>query len=917
MGVPRWSYGLALLVACAAAPARNPGEAEVRAAPDAGTASTPSLADAGTSALPLFRLPADVHATGERVSLEIIPDHEGFSGQVEIDLVLDRARADLFVSSRELGVLRGTFRGGSHELPIRAEPDDARGIARLITPSGSFPAGPATLRLEFEGRFNGRLVGAYRLKTPAGWAVFTQFEPIDARRAFPCLDEPGFKIPWTVELTVPERLQAFGNAPVAHEETAGNGLKRVQFQPTRPLPSYLVAFAVGDLDVRAAPLLAADSIRARSLQIRGIASKGRGDELGYALRSARELVPLLERWFGLPYPYEKLDLVAEPDFVYGGMENPGLITFSETALLAQEGQASEDDRFWVAMVVAHELSHSWFGDLVTMRFWDDLWLNESFATFLTPEIVGGWKPRLGAEMVALESALRAMKNDELESSAPMRRPIRSEGDITGSDEAVIYPKGAAVLRMLQGLLGPEAFRAAVRRYLVAHADGNATMEDLVGELSRDRDIRAAAISFIDQPGIPLVRGRVECDARGARLVLHQERARSLGSSSPDLRWVVPVCVRLQNVPGQRCTLLDREQGILDLGTTRCPRWAHLNANGSGYYRWLVPDRAFHALAKEWPALARTERLSAADALFSGALDGAIPAEDVLAHLSPLARDTEPSVPNAAMLFLLKTRLDWTAPEQDDALRAFLRRELRPALDRLGWSVRKGEPSRVTLLRSDLVRFLALDAGDPDVLARAAALGRRWIDAGGKIERGAVPPDLRDSCVRAAGNAGGTATFDALERILRGSDDSNVRYTAALGLAASNDPGLAARARELVVAPGLRSNDRWLIIQQHAKRPELREAMRRWIVTHQKELPAVLPERKLSYLPEVLAGCSEDVSEQLASLGPLVKETPGLEYFVQKAREQTRLCVAVRQVQAPSVAAFLTRAPVVWQRAASR
>jgi ERAP1-like protein len=285
----------------------------------------------------------------------------------------------------------------------------------------------------------------------------------------------------------------------------------------------------------------------------------------------------------------------------------------------------------------------------------------------------------------------------------------------------------------------------------------------------------------------------------------------------------------------------------------------------------------------------------------------VPASDVLARLSALSRDVEPSVPFTVSRFLTRARLDWTTPQEDAAFRALMRRELRPALGRLGWKPRKGEPYREMTLRSDLIAFLALDAADPDVLARAAALGKGWIAAGGKVEQGGVPLDLRDSAVRAAGRAGDAATFDALERILRSSDDGHVRMTAVEGLAAFVEPGLAARAQELILAPGLHSIERWLLIERHATTPELRDPLRRWIVAHQQELPTVLPDTKLHRLPDLLVGCSEEASEQLAgSLGGLAKNVPAFDYSLRKAQERTRVCRAVREIQAPSVASYLAR-----------
>lgn len=906
-----------LLTGCAGAPERREPSAAVRSS-DAGHSAEPPTPAAASRALPLFRLPPDVKPTSQQVSLEVLPDQEEFRGKVEIALQLEASREELWVSSRELRFESGALRTARGTSPVRVEPDDGRGVARIV-PGEKVPAGDATLTLTFSGRYNSRLVGVYRLKTPGGWAAYTQFEAIDARRAFPCFDEPAFKIPWELELVVPEKLQAFANTSELEVVPAGPGLKRIRFRPTRPLPSYLVAFAVGDFDVQTPPPLAPTRIRPGTLQVRGIAPKGRGSELGYALRAGAELLPALEQWFGVAYPYEKLDHLAEPDFAHGAMENAGLITYVDGALLIREQEASTEDRMGVAEVVAHEMAHQWFGDLVTMRFWDDVWLNESFATFMEPEVVGPWDPSLGSEMTALRSALWAMENDELESARAIRQPIRTEGDIQAWDDGVLYPKGAAVLRMFQSLLGRDEFRAGIRRYLEAHRDGNATTEDLLAALSVTRDIGPAFRTFIDQPGIPRIRGQLTCDGRGARLALHQERARPLGSKAPPLLWQVPVCVRAEGLKEQRCTLLTGPDDTLSLPGRSCPRWVHLNAGARGYYRWLLSGREMDGLLRTaWGKLPATERLSAADTLVNGARDGLVPASELLARLPTLVRDADPLVSAKALEFLKGVRGFWSSPELDSRLRASMRAQFRPVLARLGWSPRGGESTQLRTFRATVVEFLALDAGDSDVLARASRLGRAWLGSDGRLHPEAVPPDLRDAAARAMGRAGDARTFDLLEERLKAAGDAATRYSLVMAMASFRQPELAERARALAVSPDLRHWERVVILRAHALTPELRVESWRWVVTHLDALGSTLAENSAQNLASMQMGCSEAEADQLSrDMEPLARSNPGLPYHLKKAVEKTRLCAATRAVQAPSVAAFLSSGAPVQERSVQR
>ena len=897
-------FGWAVLLACASSPPpRAPAVAAPAGAPDAGPSSAMAQGPAGTE--PVFRLPSDVHALAERVSLTVVPDREDFQGRVELSLELVSPRNDLWVSATELQFGQAVLRTTSGEVPVRVEPDPRRSAAR-VSWGGPPISGRATLVLPFSSRFEARLVGLYRLQTRGGWAAYTQFEFIDARRAFPCFDEPGVKIPWDLELTIPQRLTAAANTAVVEERPLEGGLKQVRFGTTRPLPSYLVAFAVGDFDVVSPAPLPADTVRNRPLQIRGIAPKERGPELAYALGSGGQLLQGLERWLGIPYPYEKLDHVAVPDFAFGAMENAGLILYAEKLLLAREGEASLDERLAVARVMTHEMAHHWFGDLVTPRFWDDLWLNESFASFIETEVVGRWNPALGAEISRVEESIFAMRNDELEGSRAIRWPIRTEGDLRAWDPSVIYPKGAGVMSMFQNLLGREVFRKRMGQYVEAHRDGNATTEDLISALSGPgQDIGPALLGFVDQPGVPLIRGEVHCDRTGARIALHQERALPLGSRAGQLRWQVPICARAEGDTQPRCALLGGEEGAIPL-PGRCPRWVHLNAGAKGYYRWLLPLSGMDALLrKAWPRLAPAERLSATDALLSSAVDGAVPAAEVLARLSPLAREPEPSVPYRAMKFLTATRLYWSSPEVEPALRRSMTSEFRPALARLGWAPGRGESPRVAQLRSDVIGFLALDAADPEVLARAARLGRGWVGQDGHVHPDAVSPDLRDVAVRAAARAGGKSEFDAMEARLLASDEATVRLALAGGLGSFLQPALAERARALVLSSKLRLWERFRILSAQAYTPELNSGVMEWLVASQEPLGASMAEADVQILPSLLTWCSEsDAARVNTAFAPLARTYPSLPFQLRKAEERVRLCGAARAVQAPSVAGFL-------------
>jgi alanyl aminopeptidase len=875
--------------------------------PSAAAVAAPSGKAAESAGNPTFRLPGDVRPTRESVELEVVPDREGFSGRVEIALELSQPRSELWISSRGLTLGEGTLNMGGERLPLTADADDAQGAARLRLPH-PVSAGTAILSLTFRGSFDPHLSGLYRVKSVDRWYAFTQFEAVDARRAFPCFDEPAFKIPWDLTLIVPANLVAVANTNVL-EETPSGAMKRLHFRTTRPLPSYLIALAVGDFDVVTPPPLPPNEVRSRPLQMRGIATKGRGGELKYALDAAGDMLVMLERWFGREFPYEKLDHVGTPDFAIGAMENAGLIIYPDKNLLVDPPTASEEQKLEVARVIAHETAHHWFGDLVTMAWWDDLWLNESFAKFMEGLMTTAWAKGSRYDLDLLWLVQRAMKTDEVSSVRPIRPDIKVERDIQGFDPLIVYPKGAQVIAMLEDFLGPDRFRAGIRAYIDAHADGNATAEDLTAALSTvGTDVRPTMGSFIEQPGIPLVRGALRCDGGNPKVTLKQSRNLPLGSpASSEARWDIPVCVRTE-LSGDRhpCLLLRKAEDELPLPQKRCPAWIALNPGAHGYYRWTLPPVQLKALrTRGYRSLTPAERMSLGSNLFAALRSGALPAADVLAALGPLARDPEPAVSREPVPLLKFVREHLVEPGQRSAVEAHMRSLHGPVLARMGWTPKPGEPARVQAFRPWLIDYLAFDAQDRTALERAATLGRAYLGTDGRLHPEAVDPNLVPVAVAAAARTGSTEVFETMVQRLRATEDSNARRVLLDGLAHFPDPDLAERARWVSMEKGVRASEVGIVAAYQAFRmPELRPGAWAWFKAHFEEVAPRLPRNIPQLIANVQQGCTEDEATELEqALGSRLEPYPGGLYTLAKAVEETRVCAAVVARQRQSATEF--------------
>ncbi|MCA9539519.1 MAG: M1 family peptidase, partial [Myxococcales bacterium] len=517
------------------------------------------------------------------LDLTVDPAEAAYAGQAQIAVRLEAARAVVELHGRDLDVDSVTAAVGAAERKGRAVQGPNGGLALVF--AEPLPAGEVTLKLSFRARLPEVPNGLYRVKEGGLWYAFTQFEPMYARQAFPCFDQPEFKTPYRVTLRVPQGQLALANSP---EQSRRDelGLTVFEFAETKPLPTYLVAFAVGEFDVVEAP---ADAIP--NLPLRLVATKGKGRLAKYALERAPVIHKALSDYFGTPHPFAKLDLVAVPNFAAGAMENVGLITFRETLLLLDEASAPANHKMWSQSVIAHEMAHMWFGNEVTLAWWDDLWLNEAFATWTAAWVVASVDPELEMDLERVAGTAWVMDLDAQAHTRSIRQPIAHGGDVHNAFDGITYGKGAAVLRMLESWIGRETFRDGVRAYLAAHAYGTATTSDLLEALARQsgKPVAETAKWFLDQPGTPLVQIDVLCTEGGpATLGLSQRRALPAGSTAPQGEpWHVPMCVRygIGEEVHRECFLLEGKQQTVALHAPGCPAWLSGNDDQRGYYQW--------------------------------------------------------------------------------------------------------------------------------------------------------------------------------------------------------------------------------------------------------------------------------------------------------------------------------------------
>ncbi len=872
-----------------------------------------SGAEAPPEAIPVGRLPEGVAPLAYDLWMEVVPSQERFTGRASIRVRLDAPRRLVWLHGLGLNVTE------AEALPDGAEPvaatwrqenDDGVASLRFAEPIGP---GEVVLSVTYDAAFDRQLKGLYRVDTGGESYAFTQFEATSARLAFPCFDEPRFKTPFDLTLSVRPEHQAIANTTATSTREVG-GMREVRYATTEPLPTYLVAMAVGPLDVVEHAAIPANAVRDRPLPLRGVAARGRGARLAYALEHTGALLAYLEEYFGTPYPYDKLDIIAVPDFASGAMENAGAITFRETLLLLDGESAPEDQRRGFAYVMAHELAHQWFGNLVTMPWWDDIWLNEAFATWMGNKVVRHVHPEYQAHVGMVQSVHGAMRADSLVSARQIRQPIESTHDIRNAFDTITYRKGGGVLEMVERWIGEDVFRDGIREYLRRHRFRTATADDLMDALSQlaGRDVGTPFSTFLMQPGVPLVSAARVCDDAGARVTLRQSRYLPVGSGGErDRVWQIPICVRYGagREVREQCELVTEAEASFSI-EGGCPAWVMPNADAAGYYRWSMPAEDVERLMGAWARLTDRERLSVADNLGAGFDAGTIEAATVLGAYERIAADEARAVATQPMGLLGWARVQLVPEAARGALQRFAERLYTARARRLGWTARGRETGEAGLLRREVLSFLAFTARSASVRREAAERGRRYVGFGGdgRLHPEAVHPDLVEVALSVAVQEGDAAFFDHLLALFRASDDALFRSHALGALGATHDPELGRRALELALDPGVRVNEVTDTLSAQLSMIETRA--RAWAFMRERfdEVFARVATTRAGYAPWYVAGfCSEaEAGEVRAFFEPRIEALPGGPRNLRGALEAIELCTARVSAQRASAEAFFAR-----------
>ncbi|HXM42841.1 MAG TPA: M1 family metallopeptidase [Bryobacteraceae bacterium] len=857
---------------------------------------------------PKLRLPDDVRPVRYRADLTVIPQQDAFTGKIEIDLDVRKPADVIWLNARNLTIdtAEVTSGGQTHAAKVQTGGDNFAGFA----PASQIPAGPAQLRIEYHGVINkAGSDGLFKQQDAGTWYVYSQFESIEARKAFPCFDEPGFKTPWQLTLHVNKSDAAVSNTPVQSETEEPDGRKKVVFGETKPLPSYLVALGVGPFD-----FVDAGKVGKNQTPLRMITPKGKAAQAKYAAEVTGPLLAELEDYFGVPYPYDKLDILSVPLFG-GAMENAGLITCLQSVMLRDPAQDSIGRQREYALIIAHEMAHQWFGDLVTTAWWDDIWLNEAFASWMDSKILRHWKPEWNTVIDEQNTRLGAMSGDGLISARKIRQAIESNDDIANAFDNITYSKGEAVIGMFENWMGEDAFRRGVQRYIRQYAWRNATEGDFLDSLSSadGKPVGRAFSTFLDQAGVPLVSVSLNCGAAGgAALHLSQKRALPLGSPGAALRtWQIPVCVRYSDhgATHRECTLLAEASMDWKLAQAKgCPAWVEANADGRGYYRTRYEgDLLDKLLAGGGVRISAAERVAALGDVDALAGMGEMKSGDALALALASAGDPVRQVVESAAGIVGGVHEHMLPTELRSNYARLVDRAFGARARELGWKAKTGEDADTRLLRSSIVPLVALWGVDGSLAAEARRLAVQWL-----TDRTAVDPDIVGAVLNVAARNGDEAFFKKLSAALAHTEDRHQRDLILDAMGSFNDRQIARAALELALKPEFDIREANALLFGPLGDPATRDLPFEFVKANYDALVAKIPPGTAfgfgEFLPSVGGDfCDEKSAKELrAFFEPRVDRFAGTRRNLAQALESIRICTAYKAAQQDSVNEFLKK-----------
>jgi aminopeptidase N len=840
------------------------------------------------------RLPEIARPDNYKLSFTPDLDNAKFEGDETISVRLLKPTSKIVLNAVDIDFHEVTILSGGAQQKATVTPEKEQEMV-VLSVEKPLSDGPATIHIKYSGILNNEMRGLYLGKDDQGRKyASTQFESTDARRAFPSFDEPDYKATFDITAVADKDLTAISNQKVISDEPGPGDKHTVHFATTAKMSSYLAALVVGHFEYIEG---SADGV-----PIRVYTTPGKKETGKFALESAEYILGYYDKYFGIKYPYGKLDLVGIPDFSAGAMENTGCITFREILLLIDEKQGSIDLKKTIASVIAHEMAHQWFGDLVTMKWWDDIWLNEGFATWMENKPVEAWKPEWNLNLDDVAGTAGTLNIDSLANTRPIHQAAETPAQIQELFDGIAYGKAAAVLRMLESYLGEETFRAGVNTYLKKHQYANATASDFwdaQANTSR-KPVDKIMPTWVKQSGAPIIDLKAQCLGNSTNVTLTQQRYyfdRAKFESPGDQLWQIPLCLKGSDGSTKCEVLTKKEETILLPG---CSNWVLGNAGATGYYRFGYQPDAVQALS----AIAETkltpaERIVLENDIWASVRVGREPVGDYLAFAQGLQADR-----NRAVLQDLFSGLDYVnkhllSDGDEEQYRAWLRQFLAPMMKDVGWEPKPGESDERKTMRAHVVEMMGYAARDPEVLAEARKMAERALANPSSVEHDMLPAVLANAAVN-----GGSDYYDALISALKQAKAPEEYYNYFFALAQFSDPKLLQRTLDFAISPDVRSQDALQLVTNVLANPAGQTLAWDFIRQHWPELEKVGgPFASNEVIGATSTFCDAGLRDQVTDFFNAHK-VPAGERTYKQSIERINNCLDLKSQQQPQLASWL-------------
>lgn len=823
--------------------------------------------------------------SSQKVSLTLDPSQETFTGVTEISLKVLKTTKYIELN----GVAYATKMAqlmGKKDCDLSSEMLKT-GKVKFICDEEIKP-GKYTLRVDFSAPYNRQSVGLYKTLDQGTPYLFTQFEMSDARRAFPVFDEPEYKIPFQLTITAPTSQKVYANTPELNTTVHGD-MTTHYFDKTPPIPSYLVAMAVGPFEEM--------PIEGMPIPGRVITPQGKIHLAEYAKDNMPRVLAALEDYFGIPYVYKKLDSVAVPEFPFGAMENSGLVTYREDILLIDLEAATRSKKQRNVSIIAHELAHQWYGNLVTMRWWNDLWLNEAFASWMAAKVTKQLNPEFESHLDLPQNNVMAL--DARLSTKPIRKPIKTEADIMDG-LGLAYSKGSSVLAMVENWIGEEAFQKGIQKYLKKFSYKNAEAADLWQALGKasNKDVASVLKSFIEQSSFPLIK----VTQQGKQVTISQSRFANAGVNAPAQLWNVPVAIKYGagDQVKTASVLLNQQNQTLDLEFE--PEWIYPDQGALGYYRWIMDDTQLDALIASAPAkLTDRERLallSAADALLDA---GVISAAKLMQILEAFVSDSHPRVANTALNYLASQQRTFKDKSNEALWPKFIRDAVTPAAQKYGLEAKAGEDGAVAQLRAAVVSRLGFDGEDQAVIKKAQEQTQVYLKDPQKVD-----PYLASTYLTLAAFHGDKALLDQFMSTFKTTKNPQVRTNMLAAMGYFGQPKLQTAVLAYSLTDEVTASDMRTILSGQSYTDDRQALFIDWVYSNYDKVTANLPPFFVPNLPHfTTVSCdAKSLAKTQRFFNQKITEVAGFSRTLSKLEESVNDCIALKNRELESVNSFL-------------